>query len=236
MQWLKNNLANFFTLGNLASGFVGMIMVFNRELPDYAFWFLILGVVFDFLDGLVARATKTTSKLGADLDSLADMVTFGILPGSMIFTMIPKPYSWIAIAIPLLSAWRLAKFNNDTRSNNYFYGLPSPANALYIAGIYSGLLPLMEGLNLSSSHNNGTIAFLFFSIAFVFSLTMLSDIRLLSNKMTNFSASKYKWHLVVLTLGITLILFFGYLGVSFAIISYVLISIIATFASSETAK
>jgi len=236
MNWFKNNLANFFTLANLACGFLGIAMVFESRNPEYAFWFMILGAIFDFFDGFIARATQTTSKIGADLDSLADMVTFGILPGFMIYDILPKEYSWVALSIPLLSAWRLAKFNNDERPNDFFYGLPSPANALYIAGFYAGLATIVEDLHPLKSDQVEILGMVLVAFSLLFSFFMISDMQLLSNKISNFTASKYKWHLAVIILAIALISFFGYLGVSFAIISYVLISIIATFASPKKAE
>jgi CDP-diacylglycerol--serine O-phosphatidyltransferase len=236
MKWLKNNLANFFTLGNLACGFLGIVAVTNKSF-DSAFWLFILAIVLDFFDGFIARATKTTSKIGADLDSLADMVTFGILPGFLVYDSLPS-FKYLAIIIPILSAWRLAKFNNDTRENTYFYGLPTPANAILVMGAfmyraktYCGNSFFEDGFELPDEK-----PFLRFFVVLMFSALMVSDIKLLSNKIKPFTLANAKWHLLVLLVAVILISLFGYLGVSLAIISYVLISIIITFATAKSSK
>ncbi len=236
MNWLKNNLANLFTSGNLLCGFIGIVMVLQGPV-EWAFWMMLLAALLDFLDGFVARLTKTTSKIGADLDSLADMVTFGVLPGIMVYTILPCDYNWLAALIPIISAWRLAKFNNDQRPSGSFYGLPTPANAICLGGLFaadqywsSKLDGLNQWIDFSQIHV-WVIPYLILS-----SYLMVSNVKLLSNKISGFNLSKYKWHLIVLVIGTILILFFGYLGISLAIISYVLISIFATFASPKIAE
>lgn len=243
MSWLKNNLANLFTLGNLACGFLGIVFVINPWEGIWSllpFWLMIFAAILDFFDGFVARATQTTSTIGADLDSLADMVTFGVLPGLMLIFAIPSYLEIVGLLVPLLSAWRLAKFNNDSRGNNFFYGLPTPANALLCAGIYAS--QDFRNLNVDSLNNLNLFYFenvvqsnavVFFTIIVICSILMVSDLKLLSNKIKPFSLAKAKWHLVVLLIGILLIIAFGYLGISFAVIAYVLISIIANFANSK---
>lgn len=226
---LKNNLANYFTLGNLACGFLGIILVLTNPsvLP---FWLMIVAAILDFLDGFIARLTKTTSKIGADLDSLADMVTFGVLPGVMVYFMFPTPYNYLSVLVPVFSAWRLAKFNNDTRSSDLFYGLPTPANALLIAGIYATYIKSgtrIDGMHFYAQYSQNYIWFA--PTVIILCFLMVSNIELISNKISNFSIAKYKWHLAIAILGLILIFTYGYLGLSLAIISYVLISIIITF-------
>lgn len=240
MKWIKNNLANFFTLGNLACGFLAIVLVLDpweEMLDTLPFWLMILAAVLDFFDGFIARATKTSSKIGADLDSLADMVTFGVLPGVMIWSVLPGSFALIGILIPILSAWRLAKFNNDTRKNEFFYGLATPANALMIGGFFAlfvSHIGMLDGyhqfINVSKMHLWSS------PIILIMSFLMVSDLKLLSNKISPFSLTNAKWHIGVLVVGIILISIFGYLGISLAIISYVLISIIANFARSKSTK
>lgn len=229
-------MANFFTLGNLICGFVGIIMVFQGPV-EWAFPMMLLAALLDFLDGFVARLTKTTSKIGADLDSLADMITFGLLPGFMVYSILPCSYNWFAALVPVMSAWRLAKFNNDERSSHVFYGLPTPANAICLAGVYAAdhyWAHMLDGLNQWVDFTQIHLWLMPYLI--ISSYLLISDVPLLSNKISNFSFSKYKWHLLVLLIGLILITLFGYLGISLAIISYVLISIIATFASPKKAE
>ena len=108
-------LPNIVTIANLACGFVGIQQVFEGNLQN-ASYCIYLAAIFDFLDGFVARLFKSTSELGKQLDSLCDVVSFGVLPGFMVFALLVE-YKWIAIIIPLFSALRLAKFNVDERQS-----------------------------------------------------------------------------------------------------------------------
>ena len=129
---------------NLFSGCLSVVMAFSHNYQA-AFGFILLSAVFDFFDGLAARALHAHSPIGKDLDSLADDVSFGVAPASMLFNLLMQlaetqewggvraylPY--IAFLIAVFSALRLAKFNNDTRQTTSFIGLPVPANALFWA-------------------------------------------------------------------------------------------------------
>jgi CDP-diacylglycerol--serine O-phosphatidyltransferase len=166
MQRVRNAIPNLLTLGNLACGLVAIILLLDRTrsfyFPHVSIGLLMIGAMaFDFADGFAARALKATSPIGKELDSLADLVSFGILPGLMVFTMLktmvpfewqvnlPIDYFWtgektwkatlfsyIGLLIPLVSALRLAKFNVDTRQSYGFLGLPTPANALFFLSIF----------------------------------------------------------------------------------------------------
>ena len=146
---IRKAIPNLFTLANLFCGALGIVMAFHEKLI-YASILICIAAVFDFLDGFIARAVKGQSEMGKELDSLADMVTFGLLPGIMLFQLITASYSeyftdfderahvmWalIGFLIPLFSALRLAKFNVDTKQSEEFLGLPTPASALLIASI-----------------------------------------------------------------------------------------------------
>jgi len=151
---LKRNLPNFITLANLASGCVGLQLVLSGK-PEWAPWCILLSAVFDFFDGTAARLLNAHSAIGKDLDSLADVVSFGVLPGFIINNLIEQALSeqssytgeepvmaffrFVFILTPLLSAWRLAKFNNDPEQTDSFKGLPTPANGLLWAGLAYGL-------------------------------------------------------------------------------------------------
>lgn len=229
MKWLKNNLANFFTLGNLASGFFGIVAAMQGN-EDKALIAIFVALFLDFCDGFVARLTKSTSNVGKDLDSLADAVSFGVLPGIMIFNLLPENVAWVAILVPVFSVWRLAKFNHDTRSSAYFYGLPTPANALCIAGFYHD--KLFDGSIITKQFEY----FEWFVIIYVLvsSYLLISDVKMLSNKISNFSFQKHFPHILVLVVALPVIYYFLSFGLSIAIISYVLISIIHTFAIAKS--
>lgn len=136
----KKHIPNTITSMNLVSGILGVISTFNGRL-DIAFLMMIAAAIFDFMDGLAARATNSYSEIGKELDSLCDMVSFGVLPSLMLYWLMKDTggYSYICY-IPLIlavfSALRLAKFNIDPRQHHSFLGLPTPAAAI-ICGSYA---------------------------------------------------------------------------------------------------
>lgn len=142
---------NMFTAFNLVCGVIAVYFAFGNEIKTAVF-LMIVGAFFDFIDGFVARLLKVSGELGKQLDSLADMITFGLLPGVLIFSVQRallfesvggyqqfSPVHWIylfsPILIPVFSAIRLANFNIDTRQSSSFIGLPTPANALFFASL-----------------------------------------------------------------------------------------------------
>src|SRR5271154_4600814 len=138
---LKKHLPNAITCANLFSGCVGIVLAFRGELVAAAYA-IFLSAIFDFFDGLASRVLQSFSGIGKDLDSLADMVSFGFLPSAIMYELflqapqVPNVSSWLnfsAFLISVFSALRLAKFNNDTRQAESFIGLPTPANAILIA-------------------------------------------------------------------------------------------------------
>lgn len=153
---LRRNLANFVTLMNLACGFLAIAQIYGRTEKGFylAFWLIFLASFFDFLDGLVARALGTSGPMGAELDALADAVTFGVAPGLMALQLINYDlfhsnhqegflhYSmYISMVIPLAAAWRLARFNAmPYASSETFSGLPAPAAGIMVAALSHILL------------------------------------------------------------------------------------------------
>ena len=137
---MKKHIPNAITCLNLFSGCVGIVFAFNQEFKAAAVCVLLSGI-FDFFDGLVARALRVRSDIGKDLDSLADVISFGLLPGVILFRLLQTPFpggSFIPYAgfiVTVFSAWRLAKFNNDQRQTIDFIGLSTPMNTLFIASL-----------------------------------------------------------------------------------------------------
>lgn len=140
MGAIKRNIPNFITCLNLLSGCMGLIFVVNN-VPILASYCMFIGAFFDFIDGLIARALKTSSEIGKQLDSLADIITFGLLPGFIVINMLigihQLPFSIILVCliIPVFSAIRLAIFNTDHEQSYHFKGLATPANGLFWACI-----------------------------------------------------------------------------------------------------
>lgn len=282
---MLSSLPNFITCLNLICGCLGIAIAFQGNLV-VASWLIGLACVFDFLDGFVARLLNVKSEFGKQLDSLADMVTFGLLPGVIMFQLItftqlpdlvdsainfgsnllglsvkPEPeftagmlYPFVAFLIPVFSALRLAKFNIDTRQSDSFIGLPTPANAIFIASF-----PLIYGVEaadpISGSVVKGIITSLFgelfhvetggglfrelimtapmlMIICLVMSLLLVSPVKLIALKFRNFSWSDNEVRYVLIASVIALIIFFGYTGIPFAILAYILLSIVNNFIES----
>lgn len=142
MKRIVQHIPNMLTASNLFFGVVGITFALKPEPQlEYAFYCMIISAVFDFFDGFAARLLKVASPLGKELDSLADVVTFGVLPGFMVyalyFQLVTEPIwpAYFAFVIPVLSAFRLAIFNLDETQREHFKGLATPANALFIGAM-----------------------------------------------------------------------------------------------------
>ena len=140
---MKKHIPNTITSLNLFSGSIAIVMAFEGAYIWVVFW-VIIAAIFDFFDGMAARLLNAYSDIGKELDSLADVVSFGVAPAVAVFTLLRndiiyheslifiQPYiPYLAFVIPIFSALRLAKFNIDERQTSSFIGLPTPANALF---------------------------------------------------------------------------------------------------------
>lgn len=146
---IKRNIPNALTCGNLISGCVATSFAFGAQ-PRMALLFIIIGAVFDFFDGMSARLLRVSSPIGKELDSLADDVTFGVAPATLVFTLLGtldypsvieplRPVlPFVAYIMAAFSALRLAKFNLDERQTTQFIGMPTPANALFWGSLIVG--------------------------------------------------------------------------------------------------
>ena len=226
MNKIIKNIPNALTCCNLLCGCLGIIEVFKGNLQDAAY-FVYAGAFFDFIDGMVARMLNAKSSIGKDLDSLSDLVTFGVLPGFSTYILIkigtPNPYlPYIALLIPLFSAIRLAIFNNDTRQASDFYGLPTPANALFFISIPLILFTDNTGLKEYFQHPY-VLAFL----SVLFSFIMVAPIKLFSFKIKKLSLDYDNLFPVILLVGSN-ILFFSlfFTAFPFIIILYIILSLL----------
>lgn len=234
---IKAQIPNMFTMLNLFSGCVALVFVadFNFEL---AFYFVCLGIFFDFFDGFFARKFNVAGPLGVQLDSLADMVTSGVVPGFVMYKLFTDPYvfgensylPFIGFVITLGACYRLAKFNIDTRQSDSFIGLPTPANALFFTSI-----PLIDFIHpnfefISFLINPWTFVILCFLSAYV----MNAEIPLFSLKIKNFSVAKFKLQIFFLLLSIVLLLIFQVLAVPMIIVIYVLLSVLNNFFTKKS--
>ena len=242
MKTLKSNLPNILTLLNLFSGIIALFFVFKHQW-DMVFWFVVLGILFDFFDGLLARSLGVSGEMGLQLDSLADMVTSGLVPSFVMFFLIEKSldlkvfdnFSWdiehflpfAAVLVALASAWRLAKFNIDTRQTVSFIGLPTPANALMILSIPF----LIRENNEISRIFQHPYFLIFFSFLSAYLLNM--EVSLFSLKFKDFSW-KNNWNkFLLLIFSLVILLIFGKSGLFFIIVFYVILSILTKSDSIE---
>ena len=237
---MKKHIPNFITSLNLFSGCVAIVMAFEGAFLWVVFW-VIIAAIFDFLDGMAARVLNAPSKIGKELDSLADVVSFGVAPAVAVFIMLRSYTSYLeslatiqsyipylAFIIPIFSALRLAKFNIDERQTSSFLGLPTPANALfwisYVYGMY----------NISTTNN--FMLFLTLLLIIVLSLLMVSEIPMFSFKLKNMQLKGNEKPLLLSVCAITLLLLCGVSGLAWTVLLYILISIVSVQLQRKSVK
>lgn len=237
---IKALIPNFFTMLNLFCGCVALVMLANFKF-ELAFYFVSLGIFFDFFDGFFARKFNVAGPLGVQLDSLADMVTSGVVPGfamyqilyniEMFFGTIYSDFiPFLGFIITLGACYRLAKFNIDTRQSDSFIGLPTPANALF----FTGLAVIIKAepftdLSLFLFDKRILLPFVFLS-AYV----MNAEIPLFSLKIKNFSFAKYKLQVFFLVVSVLMLIFLQILAVPLIILLYVLLSVVNNIVNKKT--
>jgi len=235
---------NLLTLSNLTCGIIAIYFAFGNDLR-MALLLMLLGGLFDFFDGFAARILKVSGELGKQLDSLADLITFGLLPGIMIFSvqrtlvLIPAGgfmplnlLQWLylvsPIFIPVFSALRLAKFNIDTRQSSSFIGVPTPANAFFLASLSWTILYKNNSLTEWLA-NPLLITF----ITLLFSWLLVSNLPLFALKFKSFSWAGNEIRYIFLVLALILLMSFAIPGLMLVIIIYILLSILYTLLGSK---
>lgn len=225
---IKKHIPNALTCGNLLCGCVGIVEIFHGNMILSCILIGLAGI-FDFLDGFAARALKVTSPIGKDLDSLADVVTFGLLPSIIIYQLILRSTEtisemWmpnIAFLIAVFSALRLAKFNNDPRQSDTFIGLPTPANGFLIASFPFLLKDDPDFWNPIIVDTNHLIIF-----TIVISFLLIAELPLVALKFKNFHWKGNEARFALIIGSILLILLFKIAAVPMIILFYILLSII----------
>lgn len=234
---IKKHIPNTITLLNLFCGCIALVFVSKLDF-QMAFLFVCLGIFLDFFDGFFARLFKVSSPLGLQLDSLADMVTSGVVPGYVMYKLLTNDYAfgedslfpYLGFIITLGACYRLANFNIDTRQSDSFIGLPTPANALFILSLPLILIENQNSQWVEIVFNRGVLIAISLLSAFV----MNAEIPLFSLKIKNFSFQKNALQVFFLVSCVLLALFFKYLGVALIIVFYVLLSVLNnTFAKKE---
>ena len=225
---IKKNIPNTVTCLNLFSGCIACVMAFEARY-ELALLFIILSSVFDFFDGMLARALNAHSIIGKDLDSLADDVSFGFAPSAIVFSLFKEMYypasmefiapylPYAAILISVFSALRLAKFNNETRQTTSFVGLPVPANALFWASLVAGAHDILIS---ESCHP----VYLFILVC-LFSWLLVAEIPMFSLKFKNLSWNDNKTSFTFLIVCIPFLVFLGISSFAAIVVWYILLSL-----------
>lgn len=221
-------IPNSITAANLVMGCLAILSALDHNLVQ-ASYFIGLAAIFDFFDGFAARLLKVHSEIGKQLDSLADVVSFGVAPG-MIFYM-HSTYvnndiganaylSYLAFLIPVFSAFRLAKFNLDTRQTDSFIGLPTPANALFICSI-----PLVFEQGPEFANDFFSNPLFIYSFPFLSSWLLMAELPLFALKFKSFKwqGNEIRW--LFLGLSACNLFLFQYFGISLSILLYLTLSI-----------
>lgn len=235
---MKRHIPNIFTSFNLFSGCIATVMAFQGEYIWVVVW-VIIAAFFDFCDGFSARLLKAYSPMGKELDSLADMVSFGVAPSMAVFHFLSEntirisqnpviieylPY--MAFLLAVFSGLRLAKFNIDKRQSDSFIGLNTPANAMFWVSFCYGLThdaPMITPL----------LMYTVLAAILVFSSLMVSEIPMFSLKVKSikFKGNEYRYFLIVFL--IALVAYIGILGIAGGILLYIAMSIINSRKQAE---
>ncbi len=226
---IKAQIPNFFTMLNLFCGCVALVFVAESEF-GIAFFFVCLGIFFDFFDGFFARKLGVAGPLGVQLDSLADMVTSGVVPGYVMFKMMAHAdafgsgsyWPYLGFIITLGACYRLAKFNIDIRQSDSFIGLPTPANALFFTSLPLINMSFYDGNFLGIVYNNWLMIGLVFLSAYV----MNAEIPLFSLKIKDFTFAKYKLQVFFLVISAIMMALLPILAVPLIILFYILLSVV----------
>ncbi|MCY7359257.1 MAG: CDP-diacylglycerol--serine O-phosphatidyltransferase [Rudanella sp.] len=220
---MLKHIPNAMTCGNLLCGCVGLVMALRGHL-DTASWLIGLAAILDFGDGFVARMVNVSGPFGKELDSLADVVTFGVLPATIVFQLCwfqqLGPISYGAFLIAVLSALRLANFNIDTRQSESFIGLPVPANAMMIAAF-----PLMGRYQPQfDAIWQNDIAL---GMMVAFSFLLVSEIPLFALKFKSFAWTENKIKYIFLGLSTLLLLFLQFAALPIIVGLYIVFSLLS---------
>ena len=227
---MKKQIPNILTLLNLFSGCIAITMAFQHNFMAVVIW-VAIAALFDFLDGAAARLLNAWSPIGKELDSLADLVSFGVAPAATLFMLLRDqlllpgflepaalymPY--LAFLIPAFSAYRLAKFNLDERQTTSFLGLPTPANGLFWISYTYGLQKLAV--------TNENLFYLTTALILIFSWLMISEIPMFSLKIKSLRLKSNIRPAILVLLMILFMVFRGILGIAGGVVAYILLSLL----------
>ena len=257
MNNIRGILPGMFTMGNLACGF-GSIVISSKahgiaeamrgRYITEAVWLIVLAAFFDYLDGMVARFSRSTSRIGVELDSLADMVSFGVLPGVFIYTIfktlflnqvegsigLHQTLQWImlgsVLVVPAFSAIRLARFNVREPEGPFFQGLPAPAHALFWTGLFWQFM--QDGLLFGTPLN----IFFMWAIMLIMAFHMILPVPMYTLKFEHFRIRGNLIRYILIAVSVTILLFTGLSGLSLVILTYILLSLLNLLLQSRVSR
>lgn len=225
---IYKHIPNAITCLNLLSGSLSIVYTLHEGDMQVAACLIVLAAIFDFFDGLVARALGVSSPIGKDLDSLADVISFGLAPAILVLNVLLLQGYSLAEASPMLlvaafAALRLAKFNNDMRQTTSFIGLPVPASALLWIGVYSIVSDawLLLGAEV--------LQVLLYLLIAVMCYLGVSELPMFSFKLKGLKGAHYQ--LLLIAVAIASVSFFGLFGCTLTIVAYILLSVLHTYSN-----
>lgn len=239
---MKKHIPNFITLINLFCGCCALLSIFYGNFMQ-AFWFLFAAGLADFLDGMFARLLQAKSPIGKELDSLADMVSFGIAPGAIIYMLLVKGagmeeevaklyfFAAPAFVLSLFAALRLAKFNIDDRQSENFIGLPTPSAAMYVVGLM--LIYHFDSFGLRPLVSN---PYFLYGNVVLFSFLLVSRI-----PMFSFKFNPFKWdgnEIKIIFAAVSIIMLFVLQEAAFSLITllYIVLALSINFFMRKNAR
>lgn len=210
-------LPGFLTLCNLLCGCAGIVAILQDK-PEHLAYYVWAACLFDFADGFVARTLHVTSSIGKELDALADMISFGLAPGLLMYKLLDASSAidwlpYLGFLITAFSAVRLAIFNTDPAQQDSFRGVPTPANALLLSAL--PFLPAEWVLNTAS----------LVVICLVFSVLLVAPIRLLALKFKHFRWSGNEIKYIFILSSLAFVSLFGAVSLPFIILGYIVVSL-----------
>lgn len=221
---MKKHIPNFLTCLNLFSGCIALVLIFKGELIT-ASYFVVLSGIFDFFDGFAARLLKAYSPMGKELDSLADVISFGAVPGALLFKLLgdilgPDLIIWAfgAFLITVFSALRLAKFNIDERQGDMFIGLNTPANTMVIMSI-PHIIPLVPAFA-------NAWPFIILILIPISCFLLVCELPFIAIKFKDFSWKNNKLRYIFIIGSAVLIILFKFAAIPLAILLYIILSIV----------
>lgn len=227
MKQIIRAIPNTLTSANL---FCGCCAVYAAVMGDYTsvFWLILAAAVFDFFDGFAARILRAYSPIGAQLDSLADMVSFGVAPATVVFSLltirmdmavITPWYAFVAFMLAVFAALRLAKFNIDTRQSEEFRGLPTPAMALFFTSF-------AVSYNAVIASDSVVLIYSLLGLVAIFCALMVCDVRMFSFKFKSFSVQKNILRYSFAAFSVLMIVLLGVAAPAVIILAYILVSLV----------